>query len=403
MKLVVVAAAAVVIGCAAPRVSYRAWVDTVTAPAARATQEVPWPAKLRSREWKVGQWLLYKKTVGGLAFERVSVVAEDRCGSWIEWLTVSYERHERWLLCLSKNRLHVGTLEVDGSRPVAVDFRDGRNPEVRRGLEERLWLLLEMPRAEELSAGYENVDVPAGRFRNAIRNERPGVQRWVHPDVPLGSVIKVSSADGSEQQVLLAYGDDVGAIGVPDLGSLYFHAARPESLPLAAIWIGLGNGYLSGHGGAAGASGVAAESGAALRIGRTIEVISEVATNSELESSPDSMTTSSFHWLLGARWTPWRPSPAAYRRPTDVRTGFVQASLGYSELRRVTTDGDRGTAARGLGVGLSLGMLPMQGRDWSIGIKATDHLSIYSSDEGVRHDLSLVVIIQLHPRWGRDR
>ena len=182
------------------------------------------PAARTMRPWQVGQWALYKVTSGAeVGTLRRAVVAQDTCGLWIE--TVAQSHHGRTVMkaCYRAQPTSAdpaaamdalqAVMVREGTRTIVVDFRDGKNPASKHVMEARLrdsiTLAWESPPSEELST----VVVPAGRFEGAahvisrawVEQSMHTADAWLHPDVPLGGDVKVTSTDGSTEE-LLDYG-----------------------------------------------------------------------------------------------------------------------------------------------------------------------------------------------------
>jgi hypothetical protein len=214
----------VAVGCI-PK--YKGDVDRVLAAHAGPAPQVAAPTALEPQPWRVGQWALYKTSQGGdVGYEKDSVVAQTACGIWIERLVQSYEHRSLWKSCWASDpsagtraidRIQVVVMQVDDRHPIVVDFRDGKNAQLRHTLDGVLMRLLwkvdaNLPR--------EDVDVPAGHFAQTARSTTTvsmgaksfDFTAWVHPEVPLGGLVKGRASDGTDA-LLLAYGQD-GATSV---------------------------------------------------------------------------------------------------------------------------------------------------------------------------------------------
>src|SRR5262249_47468486 len=153
--------------------------------------------------------------------------------------------------------------------------------------------------------------------------------------------------------------------------------------------------WLSSHGGAA--SSTANEFDVALgveRVARQLDLLAEFGAIEDVSYTPDPMVTQAVpHLLLGARWRPLRGNKD-FRAPG--LGAYLQGSAGYAELAHDMGD-NRTVAARGLGLGASIGLLS-KSNEFAWQLELGDHLAVLGSGEGIRHDLAVSFGVQLYTR-----
>ncbi len=74
---------------------------------------------------------------------------------------------------------------------------------------------------------------------------------------------------------------------------------------------------------------------------------------------------------------------------------YLRGDVGYVELDRAT-DTTSITAARGLNLGASIGLVEYQGPDLAIGVEVGDQVALLDRGEGVRQAISAVVVLQIY-------
>ena len=415
-------------GCAHSYVNpaYKADVDRVFAAHAGSNRQIAAPATIEPKPWKVGAWALYRRggssvQMGDEGYERISVVAEDPCGTWVLDESHGYYDQHSWMICLRPvaagptdasidpvELVQVAIWESNGGSPWIVDFRNGQNAAYRTVVTAVASRLLPDPGLDRADLPREDVDVPAGHFAQAIRTTEmldPKTQlrfaRWSHPDVPFDATVKSSTSDGRER-VLLAYGDDGATSVVPSLASALASAMQPKPTPSSFLGIGFGFGSLTGHAGEQSSRADKAGVVLGMRVASKLDLIGEVGVVDQADYSPDPLRSlSTFAVLLGVRWAPFR---LAHLQPRFGFAGaaafYAQADLGYTELWRRSMD-DVDTLARGLVVGAAVGWIGCQGTVWAIGLELNDHIAFFNSSEGIRHSVGLMGVLQLYlPLFG---
>lgn len=400
----------VVTGCRSPTASNKARVESLLSTRWDRGKQIAAPTTLDTQPWKVGQWAIYKTVHGNgaIAFERISVIAADSCGVWIEWVQEYEPMRTKWLLCVqwepnptndaevTKGRIQMGIRQIENYNPIIFDFRGRQDVDVLGRVTaniRRRWSLVSrqaIPDSER-----EDVDVPAGHFNGAVREKVGLLEIWSHPDVPFGGVVKVQEEPIGEE-VLVAYGSSGGHSDAPEVMTLLAQALPSRTIAPLFWSFGFGRGHLTGHGVAAGSDGVAFAFETGIRVTRRVDLVADVAS-ADVPYSPDPlMTLTSMLVLVGARWSPFRAPPTVERRLYDVTSLHVQTGVGYSDLQRTSTE----TVARGVAASAILGWLPIQGRDWSLGVEVADRVAFYNSGEGVRHNLFVFWVVQL---WALPR
>ena len=73
---------------------------------------------------------------------------------------------------------------------------------------------------------------------------------------------------------------------------------------------------------------------------------------------------------------------------------YIEADLGYASLGRGGMHEESSTVGRGIAAGARLGLVALQGHDWTIGLEAHDHLALLDADEGLRHSFGLHAFVQ---------
>src|SRR5215813_13384836 len=229
---VLVVAAAVFAGLASAtsvNSAYRSDVDAVLAANQRGGAQIAAPGALRPQPWKVGQWALYKtQHDGDVGYERFGVVGQDDCGIWIEQVRQDYKHRSVSKICYRAmpqpptdaaklasaiDLVQVQISQQDGRQPTILDFRDGRNAQMKQAMQMFGASLVSFDWSDALPR--RDITVPAGTFQGTAvtaANVNLGilsisVDVWVHPEVPVNGMVKSASSNGIET-VLLAYGQD---------------------------------------------------------------------------------------------------------------------------------------------------------------------------------------------------
>lgn len=412
------AAAAIAIACSRPhlRSPYAADVDRLIAThsAVESTKQLPEPSSLEPRPWKVGQWSLYAVRKLSLTGAQVSifstrVVAEDSCGIWLELLEQDYERRVITTICFRVSsvrptnardildRMQIVISERDQSPPDVTDFRDGRNEGAKRDYEAKAWHLLVPLFANSTELPREDLHVPAGHIRGAIRRTSiPSVLGslvlWSHPAVPFDATVKATSSDGFER-VLLDFGDTSSSV----LRERAFQLAKerlPRERPRLYLGYAFGlNRFIeTSHQSSSGATSASLLAAYTARPAFAVTIRASLIVGAEY-APDDTQTQDAFRILVGIRWFPFRPKDSI----PSLSRFYIEGSLGYSELILSTLERPK-SLARGAGAELGLGFVVERGHDWDFGLELSDQLGLYDSDEGLRHSLALSAFIHLYIR-----
>ena len=219
--------------------AYKQGVDDLLAQHEQRSESFAAPEDLTPQPWKVGQWALYKVTDKyGSGYERLSVVAEDDCGIWVETVRLTYTQKSVTKVCYERmpwdqdlntaaaeaiDLVKIMITQSDGNKPQVIDFRSGSGAGMKimmKGVLKNMyfewWLDKDRPR--------ETIPVAAGSFEDAIRVEVKvslGIMTvsstgWAHPAVPVNGNVKVVSKDFTNE--LLAFGQEGAKTELPDHG-----------------------------------------------------------------------------------------------------------------------------------------------------------------------------------------
>jgi hypothetical protein len=429
-----VALALIAVGCSAARQNTATLAPLEEVAHRRVEREVPASTTLESLPWKVGQWALYRRQAPNrsgeksVTYQTISVLAEDACGIWIKVVQQAGADRSEWTACFRAtsdsqssrsllDRLQVVITQRSGHKPIVTDFRAGRDADRRSELawiaavsRRRSWAGIEpVP-----GPVREDVEVPAGRFRQAVREtvgDSQGAMQWshwYHPDVPFSGVIRTSAVraghtDGGYELILLDYGHEHAGSPVLAAATEGTSASEPEVGVTSPVFmaLGIGSGWLvDGQQSSHRAMGLGLDWG--YRVADTLDVQCGFRGIAHArESSPAGMTYDTLSVLLGMRWS---PSRRARVRPRPLPYGasalYAQAAVGYTQLALDDLDARR-VVARGIALGGAVGWLGFRGSDWALGVELSDHLAIYNADQRMRHNIAFGVIAQLYLPSGR--
>ncbi len=314
-------------GCATggSNLAYRANVDAFIAGHARNTAPIPAPTNLEPKPWQLGQWALYKKTQadGKVDYERVSVVALDSCGTWIERMIQNYDGLWRWTVCVRPPRdasvtlddLQVVITEMMGSELGVFDFRDGQ----AAGAKRFEWIVSDLaaPWRGNFGLAREDLDVPAGHVSQAVK--RTSLDRgvrvtiWSHPEVPFDGMVKQLSEGRMVE--LLEYGDQ-GVSGAVSRLALELAALEHKPQVRSGGYLGLGYGVGRFSDTQRTAETITGQLGRRVAPRLDLLVVAEGITLERYAPDP-TLSQSAGLGLLAVRWSPFRPlhyRPAAASR-----------------------------------------------------------------------------------------
>jgi hypothetical protein len=213
---------------------------------------------LEPKPWKVGQWVLYKRRHGTeVGYEKLSVVADDPCGLWIEQVIQDHDGRWTSTFCVhvpnwprtAGAELQVLITQGKGEEPAVFDFRNGQKTAERSRFD---WVVSRVSASWRAAHQLprETIRVPAGRFSDALKvvTADGASTRWSHPEVPFDGMVKQHATDGSIENVLLAYGDTGATSVLPELAEQLRAALTPKEPPPFFFGFGAGLTWVSGTG-----------------------------------------------------------------------------------------------------------------------------------------------------------
>lgn len=221
-----------VAACFGPSVrpAYQKDVEVTLAGHAAGNRDVG-PRPLQLQPWRVGQWALYRTSDHGkLGYQKVSVVATDDCGIWIEQVTQDAYHRSISKVCyrsmpeLASGRpigdaidlVQVMVTRGDSGKPMVWDFR--QNPAARDQIKVIANSLVNVGWIGDERLAREDVAVPAGRFAGSARWPMTvnalfttiDVTAMIHTEVPVWGLVRTSASNGMTTE-LVDYGQD-GAV-----------------------------------------------------------------------------------------------------------------------------------------------------------------------------------------------
>ncbi|HEY0840883.1 MAG TPA: hypothetical protein VGD74_11905 [Vulgatibacter sp.] len=176
--------------------------------------------------WKKGQWATYRMVSGKEkqpTFVRIEILDQSAEGTWIQTETQSYYDRAVARVLYAQMPKDVDevmdvvkkmVIEVDGQEPQEIDFTQN-NPIVN---------LMKSSMKQHASWGYgsskvdfqgaKSVKVPAGTFEGCgsykatvtVLGTSSTSTAFVHPEVPLGGVVRSVSDDGDHLSELVDFG-----------------------------------------------------------------------------------------------------------------------------------------------------------------------------------------------------
>ncbi len=235
MKKAVLVATIVLAGCGPKiRPTYQAAVDSVLSKhvAQSKSYDAPAPSALKPMPWKVGQWALYRVTnkKGEIGFEKMSVVAQDDCGVWLEMVRQDPRSRSIAKVCYEKvpevSNDPSATVQsaLDAMKKIVTKADDG--PVQTIDLRAPEGSMMKMMMGKNFASMVQwNVDpnspraditVPAGTFKQTLETKTTvkiafitvtGTS-WVHPSVPVSETVKSVTSDGTTMELV-----DFGSTG----------------------------------------------------------------------------------------------------------------------------------------------------------------------------------------------
>ncbi|MGE0395731.1 MAG: hypothetical protein AB7T06_03310 [Kofleriaceae bacterium] len=325
------------VACASSRDAFREQVDTFFASHPTSTKNPP--NVLGTGPWVLGRWATYSRIgeSGARGFEKVTVVAVDACGTWIESTSVDVDGQHRVLVCLQK------TMSLDP---------------------------IDMVREVRWQAGY---DLPAMDVDIA---DRANVRSVVGP--LLSKLVEPSRAAGlggdAHELVEWSDGARVSVVSTVADQSVRTYAERFDRSD-SYMLLGAAGGYLTGSERFEGSGLASFALGSGVRVSPRVDLVGNVVLSASDASSMDQML---FVAAVGARYR------SAWSRL------HLEADLGYSEIM-VDTD----TMARGGTISGALGVNLFSRRGWSYAIELRDRVFLLGNNEGLRNAFAVAAVLQL--------
>lgn len=182
-------------------------------------------------------------------------------------------------------------------------------------------------------------------------------------------------------------------------------ALKREPSPRTYFGMGVGFGGFSRNGDAPPFVGSNWRLQLGQRLGRGLHLVEEVNLMSTSYFAPYPMTTAESQLSMGAgvRWTPFKPAPIPARAArflgsfVDIRAFYLTAALGANLRERFTFPSATETAETSAWspmASLALGLLVIQGHDWSLGPEFREQIAYY--DGQLQRGWSLTIAIYLN-------
>jgi hypothetical protein len=329
----------------------------------------------------------------------LAVVAEDGCGTWIEWTKEVDSERTKWTICLSP--VLNGGSQIASGRQVRFAVRQ-RNQEPAQAVSVTTiaadrWVFPLSRSADgtfvsRLSAfaksDKEDVQLPIGLFLSAAKITQSEDTVWVHADVPLSGVLRAKDSMGMTE--LVSYGIHGEAVNMTQFSASPSRDMRRSNL-FSSFSFGVSR--LTGYATEDSATGLSGMLEIGLQISSHADLSVEAGFTTGLEFSPDpTMSQETSLLVASARWRPLS-SRVGSASGFDEAALYLKAGLGYSELFRKSTFDVR-RIAHGFVVAAALGWTPIRGRDWSLGLEIADKSILYHGN-GLRHDVMLLMVTQL--------
>jgi len=209
-----------VAGCFGPSVqpAYQKDVEVTLAAHAPGARDIA-PEPLRLQPWKPGQWALYRTSDHGkIGYEKLSVVAADDCGVWIEQVRqdayhrsvskICYRGTPTLSIADTMDLVQVLITQGDTGRPVVWDLR--ANPQAKQGMRMLVQSLVSVGWIGNEQLAREDVTVGAGRFLGAARYPATvnalfttiEVTSMIHPAVPVWGIVRTTASTGVTSELV---------------------------------------------------------------------------------------------------------------------------------------------------------------------------------------------------------
>lgn len=368
------------------------------------------------RPWKVGDWTAYQYSRPGAAATVlvIRIAAEDACGTWVDFEEDDGTDQRGTRVCLTRTLNADGTSTVDAARVIVkrekdditrVDELDASSNEGARWVK-----LLSQTWSGRRGIPRKDTTTPAGTFVAALEvtGAAPGDTTWAHPEVPITGVVK--SVLGGDELALLDYGPSTAAVAVAqrkpgaksavlaDQKELLGYARWERRLEAARRkWVAFTFG--SETYGTLDDTVFTPSLGALFGyfVRPSLSLVLDMSGTQPTEYAPRPTVSEQYsQYAVGVRWYPYaRPTHVWRGLAFDTKSVYVQAELGYADVRRSAREVDYGTVGRGGVAGVRLGINIGMSRDWRMALELHEHTALLNGDEGVRIMAGLRANIEL--------
>ena len=322
-------------------------------------RKVPPPARLVARPIEVGQWAAYHERIGGRDAGNVLLVAVNRAECGMQFLAVLHndDAERRWIFC------------VDDQQRIVKATLDGKLVVLHEHVAELGALLTRvLPPAFSGTFTREDLLVPAAYFEGAERKDG-NTTTWLHPDVPLGAVVRVK--DGAREDELTGYGE--GGSPAETSPSAPHHRRHPR----VYIEPGIGTGIRSATPGSDHVDGFSDSTG--IEETRSLDLVGWVVARDNRSSvASDTEQTAMVTALLGVRWHVFGRG----YRDTLLGMPYVELGAGYAHIGV-----DEMPSGNGVAAGLRLGWEILNAGSWAFALQGEYLVDHTWGDVGGSHQL----------------
>ena len=322
-----------------------------------------------------GQWVEYRERVGGREVGTVTLLVGNRlaCGTYFEAVLAGSGAQQTWLFCVDDDH-HIVEATLDGKPVVVRDHAAALDALLTRVLPPRF----------TGTFVTEDVTVPAGVFSAALRKDG-ATTTWLHPEVPLGAVVRVVAGD--REDVLIGFADS--AAKTPTI----VRASRSRTPPtpaFVAFDVGLGRMFDVDRGRSSSGTLVSVTTG--LFLTPHFDAVLAVDT-AEADTTTAGMPVPRMVAVAGGpRLWPFRQHVRA-RGFFDPGAFYVEATAGYSSITVTAVDG---TSRRdGVGATAAAGWYYFRMRDWGGGVRVFDAVGFYGGNTPVENVVGLAASLEL--------
>jgi hypothetical protein len=234
-----------------PKPAYQRDVQAMLAAHPQSSRTIA-ASGLALKPWRVGQWALYKTSDRGkLGYEKISIVAADDCGMWIEQLRQDAFHRSINKICYAStpwiadqrgtpadviDLWQVLVSQGDSGRPIVWDLR--RDPQARMGMKMLVQTVINFGWIGNGNLPREDIEVAAGRFEGAARYPAKisalfttiDVTAMMHGEVPIYGIVRETASNGYTSE-LIAYGQDGASSLIDDAGAYSIAASNNNKAP----------------------------------------------------------------------------------------------------------------------------------------------------------------------------